>query len=266
MIRYLDAANVDALLVPPADANRQRARTLLAEVFEPSLLAVQSVDAVAVTAKSFQVPIVEPTALRGTWERLTPQSERALLSLDLPAIAQTNWVDMALETMVTVRVAPTAAVFDAVSSDDVSQLSQQDFANRFQFLDLADLMRTANVATYQELQADFPRLYRLHYADPPAFNPNDPRFQRRYSLRVSALFFPTLDLEGALRRIVQSRRALDAVRPHVDRYEGGDLLASSAWMGIFPDDVFGPAVTPITQAQVSSLFAAEGFVAAFEAV
>ena len=52
MVRYLNAANVDALLVPPADVEKQRVRALLAQVYEPKLLAVQSVDAIAVTAKS----------------------------------------------------------------------------------------------------------------------------------------------------------------------------------------------------------------------
>lgn len=266
MMRYLDSANVDALLIPQADVNRQRARALLGEVFEPRLLAVKSVDSITVTARSFQIPIVEPMTVRGTWEKLTPHSERALVSFGLPAIAQTNWVDMALETTVAVKVAMTAALLDAVSSEDVSRLSQQDFVNRFQFLDLAGLMVAANVATYQELQADFPRLYRLHFADPPAFDPNDPRVQRRYSLRVCALFFPTLDLEAALRQLVQSRRAMDAVRPRADGYEGGDLLSSSAWMGIFPNSVLGSAVPPVSEAAVWALFAAEGFVAAFEAV
>jgi hypothetical protein len=266
MIRYLDAASVDTLLVPTADTARQRARALLAQVFEPRLLAVESVDAITVTAKQFQVPIVEPITVRGTWERLIPQSERAVADAELSALSQVNWVDMALNTTVAVRVSMTSALLDSISSADVSELSQQDFLARFQFLDLANLMEAAKVTTYGELQADFPQLYRLHYADPPVLDPNDPRFQRSYPLRVSALIFPTLDLEGALRRLIQSRHALDAIRPHAASYEGGDLLASSAWMGIFPTSVFDPSVTPVTQEQVSSLFAAEGFVAAFETV
>jgi hypothetical protein len=34
--------------------------------------------------------------------------------------------------------------------------------------------------------------------------------------------------------------AFDAVRPHPDRYEGGNVLASSPWIGIFPTSVFDP--------------------------
>jgi hypothetical protein len=264
MIRYLDPANVDLLLVPPGDATLQRAQALLAAVYAPQLLTVQSVDSITVTAKSFQVPVVEPMAVNGTWEKLIPQSERSLIGLDLPAIAQTNWIDMALETTVSARVAVASAPLDAVTSEDVSELSQQDFLTKFQFLDLAGLMTTAGVSTYQDLQADFPRLYHLHYAAPPAYDPNDPSVQRTYRLRVSVQFFATLDLQGAVRQLTQSQRALDAVYPQPAEYEGGDLLTSSAWIGVFPTGVFDPNTTPITQDQVTALFAAKGWAAAFE--
>ena len=44
------------------------------------------------------------------------------------------------------------------------------------------------------------------------------------------------------------------------------MLGSSAWMGIFPASALDPQSTHLTQDQVSSLFAAEGLVAAFETV
>lgn len=266
MIRYSDPANVDLLLVPQADTTRQRAQALLASVYEPRLLTVESVDSITVTAQDFQVPVVEPMPVNGTWEKVIPQSERSLISFDLPAIGQTDWIDMALETIVSVHVAAASALLDTAASEDVSELSQQDFLARFQFLDLAGLMTAAGVSTYQELQADFPRLYHLHYAAPPAYNPNDPGAQRTYRLRISVLFFATLDLQGALRQVAQSRRAMDAVWPRPSEYEGGDLLGSSAWIGVFPTSVFDPNTTTITQADVSALFAAEGWVAAFENV
>jgi hypothetical protein len=88
MVRYLDPAKLNLLLVPQADANRQRVRTLLAQVYEPSLLTVESVDAINVASQSFQVPVVEPAGVRGTWEKLIPTSERALYSFDIPVLAQ----------------------------------------------------------------------------------------------------------------------------------------------------------------------------------
>lgn len=156
MIRYIDPANVDLLLVPQGDTTRQRAQALLASVYEPRLLTVQSLDSISVTAKSFQVPVVEPAGVNGTWEKVIPQSERSLINFDMPAIAQTNWIDMALEATVSARVSATSAPLNAVSSEDVSELSQQDFLAKFQFLNLAGLMAAAGVSTYQELQADFP--------------------------------------------------------------------------------------------------------------
>jgi hypothetical protein len=264
MIRYTDPANVDLLLVPPADAQRQRAQALLASVYEPRLLTVQSVDSVTVTAKSFQVPVVEPVTAHGTWEKILPQMERSLLSFNFSAVSQTDWIDLTLEASVAVRVAVNSGTLDTVTEADVSELSQQDFLAKFQFLDLAGLMTTAGVSTYQQLQADFPRLYQLHYAAPPAYDPADPQAARTYPLRVSVLFFSTLDVQGALRQMAQCSRAVDAISPQPSEYEGGDLLAASAWMGVFPVSLFAPAATPITQADVSALFAAQGWVAAFE--
>jgi hypothetical protein len=171
---------------------------------------------------------------------------------------------MALETTVSARVSAASAPLDMVTATDVSELSQQDFLAKFQFLDLAGLMATAGVSTYQELQADFPHLYRLHYATPAPYNPDDPAARRSYKLHIAVLFFSALDLQAALRQMAQARRAVDAVWPQPSEYEGGDLLASSAWIGVFPSSVFAPGLTPITQAEVSALSAAQGWVAAFE--
>jgi hypothetical protein len=262
MIRYMDLATVDLLLVPQGDTTMQRAQALLASVYEPRLLTVQSVDTITVTAKSFQVPIVEPMTVSGTWERVIPQSERSLISFSLPAIAQTDWIDMARETTVSVRVSGNSEPLNMVTSEDVSELSEQDFLAKFQFLDLASLMTAARVSTYQELQADFPRLYHLHCAAPPPYNPNDPNAKRTYRLRVYVVFFSTLNVQGALRQVPQSRRAMDAVWPQPSENEGGDLLAAGAWIGVFPTSVFDPATTSITQADVSALSAAQGWVAA----
>jgi hypothetical protein len=264
MLRYLDPGNVDSLLSPLADVDKLRVRAMLAQVFEPRLLTVQSVDAVDVLKKTFQVPLVEPNTVRGVWEKLLPTSERALASLEIPTLAQTNWVDMVLDTTVAVKVSSTDALLDAVSAEDVSELSQADFIAKFAFLDLPGLMKAARVSTYQELQADFPRLYRLHYADPPPFGPGDPGALRTYKLRICVLFFGgALDLSAALRQTIQARRALDAVHPRAEAYEGGDVRSAGAWLAIFPADA---VQAPVTQDQVTALFAAEGLAVAFESV
>jgi hypothetical protein len=263
LVRYLDPAKVAALLVPPGDAARQRIRALLASVYRPQLLTVEAVDQVTVNATQFQVPVIEPVTATGTWDRvIPPPAERAMATVELPSLAQTFWLDLMLEVIVAVRVSSTAAILDAVSSEDVSGLSQPDFVARFAFLDLPGLMKAARVSTYQELQADFPRLYKLHYADPPAYDPGDPAAVRTYRLRVCALFFPTLDLVGALRQLARTRRAVDAVMPHLAEYEGGDLLSASAWLAVFPDGAVGGG-TP-TRDEITALLGANRFVAAFE--
>jgi hypothetical protein len=264
MVRYLDPTNVDKLLVPTGDTTRQRVRALLASVYQPQLLKVEAVDSVTVVSTRFQVPVVQRVTARGTWERLVPAGERALATVEVPSLEQIWFIDVALETTVSVRVSVTAAFLDGVATEDVSGLSQQNFVAKFAFLDLAGLMKAAKVSSYQELQADFPRLYRMHYADPPVYDPNDPAARRTYRLKVSALVFPTLELAAALRQVSRTRRAVDSVLPHPDGYEGGDLLGSTAWLAVFPDSAIGQN-TP-TRNEISALFGAENVVAAFETV
>jgi hypothetical protein len=264
MIHYLDPANVNSLLVPAADATRQRAQALLASVYQPRLLTVESVDSVTVTAQRFQVPLTEPVRVDGTWEKILPVAEQSRFGFEVPNAPQQDWIDMLLETTVSVRVAATSGPLDEIASEDVSELPEQEFLAKFQFLDLAALMKSANLTTYQQLQAEFPRLYHLNYAAPAAFDPGDPGAVRTYKLLVSVLFFAQLDAAGALRQIVQSRRALDAARPRPSEYEGGDVLGASAWIGVFPASAFNTAVSPVTQDQLSALFTAAGCVAAVE--
>jgi hypothetical protein len=264
MLRYLDAANVQALLLPPADTTAGRIRALLATVYQPRLLTVESVDEVDVRETQFQVPIVEPLSARARFEQLVPTTAQVIGTLEVPALAQTRWLDMTVRTAVTVRVSSSSAPLDSIAAEDLAELSQADFIAKFEFLDLSGLMKAARVNSYSELQADFPTLYKLHYADPPAYDPNNPAARRTYGLQVSTLFFPTLDLVSALRSLRQSRQAVEAVSPHPDGYEGGDLLAASAWLAVFPSAAIGPD-TP-SQGDITGLLGAEGFVAAFETV
>jgi len=239
MIRYLDPANVEALLVPHDDVDRKRVRSLLAEVYEPGRPEVRSVDAVAVTGKRFQVPVTEPLMVRGTWEKVLPHLEHARASVELPSMAPARWIDMALETVISVRGALLDGALDAVSAEAVS-------------------------AGPEHGASEFSQNYQLHFAEPPSFDPSDPG--RMCPLRVSVLFFPTVDLEAALRRLVEARRAVDALRPRADEPEVGALLGASAWMAVFPSSALDPPTAPVTPDQVSNLFAAAGCVAAFEAV
>lgn len=264
MLRYSQPEQVAGLLVPRGDPDRLRVRSLLAAVYEPSLLEVRFVDSVQITGTSFQVPVRSPVTVRGGWEKLLPDVAQARATLEIPAVAPPQWIDLALDTVVTARVVLTAGALDALGSQEISGLSEQEFLEKFDFLDLAELMRRAEVADFEELQAQFPRLYRMHYADPPPFDPGAPG--RTYRLRVSVLFLPDLNLGAALRRLVQCRSALDDMHPRAEEYDGGALLATSAWLAVFPAAALASEAAPGTEQQVSDLLAAEGFVAAFEDV
>ncbi|WP_406161959.1 hypothetical protein OG806_40005 [Streptomyces sp. NBC_00882] len=248
MLRYLNHERVASLLAPLDDPDRNRVRSLLDAVYEPGTVEVRFVDSVEIAETSFQVPVSAPITVRGNWEKLPPDMAQARAVLEVPAVTPPDWIDMSVDAVVTARVALTSGALETLAHEDVSALSEDAFG-------------AADSAT---LQAQFPQLYRVHYAEPPPFDPTGPG--RTYRLRVSVLFLPELDLGAALRRLVLCRRALDAAHPRPDEYDGGALLAASAWLAVFPTAALPSDTAPGTAQQVSALLAAEGFVAAFEEV
>jgi hypothetical protein len=264
MLRYLTPANVTALLVPPGDGSRDRVRSLLSQVYEMRVLAVESVDGVTVQRTRFQVPVPQSVEARAVLDKVSPTSEQSHATLTLPSKDAAAWIDMALEVQVAVKVSVKSGVGQAFGSLDASQLTEQEFVNKFQVIDLPALLKAAGVASYAELKGHVPQLYQLQFAQPPAFNPADPGVLRTYPLRVSALFFPTLDLQGALRQIEIARRALDCINIRLEAFEGGDVLSASAWIAVFPTSAVDPKGP--TQTDVASILGACGFVAAFESV
>ncbi|MEJ8672856.1 hypothetical protein WKI71_44380 [Streptomyces sp. MS1.AVA.1] len=160
------------------------------------------------------------------------------------------------------QVAPTSGALEAIGSETVTRLTEEEFVAKFGRTGLDELLSLTGAADFRELQADSARLYQLHYAEPPPFDPAAPA--RRFRLRVSVLFFADVDLAAALRRLVSSRHALEQVSARPDAYDGGELLAASAWLAVFPALPQTPDPASVTEKEVSDVLAAEGFVAAFE--
>jgi hypothetical protein len=265
MVRYLTDANVDQLLVPAGDSTRARMQQLLGGVYEMRDLTVREVVSVKVDGRQFQAPLVEQPEIRGSWERIHPQSERTLASFATSAFARVTWIGMALDALVEVRVEVTEAALEKVESEDLSDVTSiADLQARFLFVDVNDLMAKSGVTTLQQLKSEFPRLFRLRFAQPPQYNPADPATLRKYRLRVCALFSEDLDLEKMLQTVKAARRASEAAYPHVSDFEGGDLRAGSAWIVVFPTSAL-TATSPLAT-EVTALFAADGIVAAFENV
>ncbi|MGX1886734.1 hypothetical protein [Streptomyces sp. NPDC055287] len=239
MLRYLRPENVEALLLPTTDPERKRVRSLLVSVYDPSYLGIKSVESVRVDCTEFQSAVHATIAVHGSWDKSIPTTEQARATVEIPATPPVHWIDMSLETVVTVRTAPVGRLLASVD---------------------ADAWAAADGAGAR--QDEFERHYRLQYADPPPFDPTAPA--RSLPLRVSTLFFDRLDLVDALRRLSQAKRAVDAVSPQPDVHDGATVLASSAWLAVFPATAIDePSQT--TEQLVGDLLATQGFVAAFEA-
>ncbi|WP_030762563.1 hypothetical protein [Streptomyces griseus] len=239
MLRYLRPENVETLLLPAADPHRDRVRSLLRSVYDPERLDIRSVDSVSVDRTAFQTAVHASVTVHGTWDKSIPATEQARAAVELPATPPVQWIDMSLDTVVTVRAARLGGLLASADADAWTAAGDTGAG--------AD---------------GFERNYRLRYADPPPFDPTAPA--RRLPLRVSALFFDRLDLADALRRLGQARRAVDAASPRPEVHDGEAMLASSAWLAVFPAV---PADDPsqATEQSVGALLATQGFVAAFEA-
>lgn len=239
MVRYLDPVAVRRLVAPAGDAALVRVRALLAGVYRAETLDFEAVDDVTVHDTSFQVPVAAGRTSRGTWEKITPSPERTMLTLDAPAGAPSDWIDLVLQTTVAVRVSERGPVLESVASEPVPAAGA----------------------------AEHSREYHLRYAEPPAYLPDDPAVRRTYPLRVCALFFGTAELVPALRRVIAARREVDAAGAFHETHEGGAVTSAAAWIAVFdvaslPDPA--PAPGP-SRDDVTRLLAAEGIVAAFEA-
>jgi hypothetical protein len=263
MLKYMTPAKVADLLTPPNDPNRLRVRQLLQGVYETRFLNVRQVDTVEVLAKQYQVPLPQPADVRATWEKVLPVSERSFGSFTAPQLGREAWVGMELDTKVSIRAEITSGAVEEIASEDLSEVStEEEFAAKFQFIDLEAFKRQAGVTSFQELKALFPRQFRLQFAQPPPFDPTDVRFARTFRLSICALFMPELNVEETLREAKLSRRAAEAGRPTIGEVDGAEVATPCAWMVIFPKSTLPAAGPPETAYR--SLFAAEGMVAAFE--
>ncbi|MFD3565992.1 hypothetical protein [Streptomyces sp. NPDC058667] len=239
MLRYLLPENVTELLLPAGDPEHKRVRALLTSVYEPKLLDVRKVESVKVVHREFQTSVQEWTAVHASWDKSVPTTEQARATVHVPATPAYQWIDMSLETLVVAKAADTARVLASVDAGEWT------------------------AADGHGVQRErFDRAYSLNYTEPSHFDPSAPA--RGFPLRVSVLFFGGLDLADAMRRLSRARRAVDAASPQPEAYDGGAILASSAWLAVFP------AITPdntstTTEHMVGDLLATQGFVAAFEA-
>ncbi|MFD4153211.1 hypothetical protein ACFWR4_10710 [Streptomyces hydrogenans] len=237
MLRYLRPENVKALLLPATDPERERVKSLLASVYDPARLDIRAVESVRVDRTEFQTAVQVTTAVHGSWDKSIPATEQARATVEIPATPPVRWLDMSLETVITVKTAPVGGLLAAAHA------------------------KAAWATAAGTAQDGFQRPYDLRYDEPPPFDPTAPA--RDLPLRVSTLFFDRLDLADALRRLSQAKRAVDTASPRPEAHDGGALLASSAWLAVFPaitDD--DPSRT--TEQLVGDLLATQGFVAAFE--
>lgn len=238
MLRYLRPANVKALLLPATDPERERLRSLFASVYDPSFLDVRTVESVDVVRTEFQSAVHASLSLHGSWDKSIPTTEQARATVEIPATPQVHWIDMSLETVVAVKAAPAGGLLAS-----------------------ADAEAWAAAGGAGAPQGEFERPYQLQYEDPPPFDPAAPA--RRLPLRVSTLFFDRLDLVDALRRLSQAKRAVDAASPQPEVHDGGTMLASSAWLAVFPATATDEP-SQATEQLVGDLLATQGFVAVFE--
>ncbi|MGW6851213.1 hypothetical protein ACWGCK_20970 [Streptomyces virginiae] len=239
MLRYLLPENVTELLLPADDPGRKRARALLTSVYEPKLLDVRSVESVKIIHKEFQTPVPEWTSVHASWDKTVPATEQARVTVRVPATPPFQWIDMSLETLVAAKAADTGRVLASVEAGQWE------------------------AAGGHGAEGDqFDRDYSLRYAEPPLFDPSAP--PRGFPLRVSVLFFGGLDLADALRRLNRARQAVNAASPRPEAYDGGSILASSAWLAVFPAVTADQDTSSTTEQLVGDLLAPQGFVAAFE--
>jgi len=263
MVKYADDASVAALLVPNGDAESARVRRLLGAVYSFPFVSIRAIDEVKVLGKDFQVPLAAPVELRGTLDRPADPAQRTQVVLSSWQLGVPEWIGMELDLRVTAKVEVTSGVAERILSEDLSDVDTLDeFKTRFDIIDVPAFMAEAGVETLAELKAKLPRKFRMLFAQPPAFDPNDPQFQRQFRLAVCVLFEPILDLEASLRAVRGARALADAGRPYVAELDGAEVRSPAAWMIVYPRSALSPQLP--SESQIEGLFASADVVAAFD--
>jgi hypothetical protein len=242
LLRLRTPANVESLIAPAADTNREILRSLFAAVYDLPFGRLHSITAVEVVGSEFERPLFPPHRTIGSWTQTIPSHTRTDLTFESSNGLQPNWIDCVSEVNLTVVVDVDPAEVESVvvrSIDDFTTLAQ--FRAKFMFLDLDEFMAEHGITTVAELKAAFNYLLAEIKAKAAApFDPTDPANERRFKLKLAVLIRDAIDIAASMRDVKLALAAVERTLSYHREVEEAEVRTPYAPVLIFPEAAIAP--------------------------
>jgi hypothetical protein len=244
--------------------------------FEATDVQLQSIALGHISARSYKVPAFETVRSIGTDERIVPDTQRVRKERVLPRFGRLDWVDVAFDAVLTTKVQILVAPLQSVTVETLEQklggvASIADLRTKLLTLyppSVVDAIFTKlRITTLDDFERQHHLFVELVGAAPPAFDPNDPRTQRDYTVSIRVKMVDGFDVANAL----QSAKLCRSILEHEaipDSPDGVKRIVPYVFITLFADAAVTDTSLPgQTAAQaktaVQALFGAERMFAQF---
>ena len=186
--------------------------------FEAMDVQLQSITLGRVSPRSYKVPAFESVRSSGTDERIVPDTQRVRKERVLPRFGRLEWVDVALDAVLSTKVQTLVAPLQSVTIETLEQrlgtiASIADLRTKLLTLYAPSVVDAIFAKLRISTLDDFKRRQHLFVelvgAVPPVFDPNDPATQRDYTVSMRVKIADGFDVAGALQSAKLCRSILE---------------------------------------------------------
>jgi len=263
LLQFSDPVQLVQVLTPASDPQQMLLRTLIGAVYDLPFATLHQVQKVQVSHVTRQMPIVPLGSLSGFWQQTIPSYTRSDLRLEQQQSVAPLWLDLVVTLDLTLLLEVDLGTVESILTHNLADFNTLDeFRNQFRFIDLDAFMAKHGITTVEELKEAYNYLItEIKLRTPPAFDPNDPANQIRFSLDVGILLRDTLDVTEALRTAKWVQQVADQRRAYQRELQNAEVRSTFAPLLIFPQAALNGL--PFTASALQSFFAAEQILSLF---
>jgi hypothetical protein len=242
-------------------------------------LQLQALALASVDRKTFQSPTFESIRITGTYEKITPTSERAQIDRSMKRFGRLVWAEVRLDVSLATKVQTLAMPIDSVRTSnlvedlggvpDLATLRTKLLA-RYAPSVVDAMFKTLRITTIADFEQRMNLLVQLFFKPAPVFDPADPANARTFPVSVCVKFEPDLNISDALQAAKLCRAVMEREIDGSPPPDGADVKTPFVMVTMYPGSVLKDNAIPgmtagQIQTSVQALFAAEGMVASFVA-
>jgi hypothetical protein len=169
-------------------------------------------------ARAYKTPAFEILRVKGTDERITPNSQRVQIFREWSRLGRIDWVDVSLDVILNAKVQTLIAPLQSVTITKLEQKlgsvsSLEDLRTKLSVLyapSIVDaIFAKLNITTFADFEVQKHLFVEFVGAAPPAFDPNDPAATRSFTISLRVKIADGFDVAGALQAAKLCRSVLD---------------------------------------------------------